>query len=79
MNANLPDDHSSVYYYDGDYPGQAISPFPENFDPATLDQGIAYDVDRYQELADESRGDRCSSSAAAPAGWRSRWRAADSA
>ena len=61
MNANLPDDHSSVYYYDGDYPGQAISPFPENFDPATLDQGIAYDVDRYQELADDLGGDRCSS------------------
>ena len=56
MNANLPDDHSSIHYYDGDYPGQAISPFPENFDPATIDQGIAYDIDRYQELADESQG-----------------------
>jgi len=56
MNANLPDDHSSVYYYDGDYPGQAISPFPENFDPTTIAQGIAYDIDRYQQLADESQG-----------------------
>ena len=56
MNADLPDDHSSIYYYDGDYPGQATSLFPENFDPATIDQGIAYDIDRYQELADESRG-----------------------
>ncbi len=56
MNADLPDDHSSIYNYDGDYPGQAISPFPENFDPATIDQGIAYDIDRYQELANESQG-----------------------
>jgi len=55
MNAHLPDDHSSIHYYDGDYPGQ-VSQFPENFDPATIDQGIAYDVDRYQALADESPG-----------------------
>ena len=56
MNANLPDDHVSIHYYDGDYPGHAISPYPENFDQTTVAQGIAYDVDRYQELAGESQG-----------------------
>jgi SAM-dependent methyltransferase len=56
MNANLPGDHVSIHYYDGDYPGEAISPYPENFDQTTVAQGLAYDINRYQELADESQG-----------------------
>lgn len=56
MNANLPGDHASIRYYDSDYPGRETSRYPENFDSTTLLQGLAYDVDRYLELAASSGG-----------------------
>jgi SAM-dependent methyltransferase len=56
MNANLPDSHASIQYYDSDYPGEAISPFPENFDAVTATQGLSHDVQRYLELAGEAGG-----------------------
>jgi len=51
MNAGVISDHSSIYYYDGDYPSQDHSPFPENFDHVTVFQGIRHDVPRYKEIA----------------------------
>lgn len=56
MNADLPIDHSSIHYYDADYPSPT-GPFAENFDATTAAQGIADDVQRYQQLAAEVRGD----------------------
>jgi len=56
MNANLPDDHASIRYYDSDYPGRETSRYPENFDGTTILQGLAYDVERYLELAALSGG-----------------------
>jgi SAM-dependent methyltransferase len=52
MNAHLPDDHVSVRYYDSDYPGAS----PESFDPTLVELGLAYDVDRFLELAGEAAG-----------------------
>jgi ubiquinone/menaquinone biosynthesis C-methylase UbiE len=56
MNANLPEDHVSIRYYDSDYPGKETSLYPENFDDTTVLQGLAYDVERYTELASAARG-----------------------
>lgn len=55
MNHGLADDHPTILYYDGDYPSPT-SPFPENFDEITRFQGIAYDIDRYREVAREAGG-----------------------
>jgi ubiquinone/menaquinone biosynthesis C-methylase UbiE len=56
MNAGLNSDHASIHYYDGDYPSQEHSLYPENFDHVTSFQGIRYDVQRYKEIADDSGG-----------------------
>ena len=56
MNAGLTADHSSIHYYDGDYPSEEHSRFPENFDPTTVFQGISHDVRRYKEIASEVGG-----------------------
>jgi SAM-dependent methyltransferase len=56
MNAGVVSDHSSIYYYDGDYPSQNHSPFPENFDQVTIFQGIRHDVVRYKEIAAHTGG-----------------------
>jgi ubiquinone/menaquinone biosynthesis C-methylase UbiE len=56
MNANLPEDHASIQYYDSDYPGKETSLYPENFDDTTVIQGLAHDVERYLELASAARG-----------------------
>jgi SAM-dependent methyltransferase len=56
MNADLPEDHVSIQYYDSDYPGKETSLYPENFDETTVLQGLAYDVDRYLELASKAGG-----------------------
>jgi SAM-dependent methyltransferase len=51
MNPGLPTSHPSIAYYDGDYPGEATSPFPENLDATLVVQGLAHDVERYLQLA----------------------------
>jgi SAM-dependent methyltransferase len=56
MNADLESDHSSIHYYDGDYPSQEHSIFPENFDQTTVFQGISHDVSRYKEIASQVGG-----------------------
>src|SRR5579871_3390772 len=56
MNAGLDSNHSSIYYYDGDYPSQKLSVFPENFDQTTIFQGLRYDVPRYEEIASRVGG-----------------------
>lgn len=50
MNAGLPDEHVSIRFYDSDYPGE-ISTIPSNRDATMVYQGIAYDADRYRQLA----------------------------
>jgi SAM-dependent methyltransferase len=52
MNADLPDDDVSIRFYDSDYPGSS----PDNVDPTLVELGLAYDVDRYLELAGEAAG-----------------------
>ena len=54
MNANLPDDHASIRYYDSDYPSPHWSDYPENVDDIVPFQGIAHDIARYLELAGAS-------------------------
>lgn len=56
MNAGLSADHASILYYDGDYPSQEHSTYPENFDQITLYQGIHHDVARYKEIATQTGG-----------------------
>ncbi len=56
MNAGLTADHSSIHYYDGDYPSQEHSIFPENFDEITAFQGIRHDVGRYADIAAQTGG-----------------------
>jgi SAM-dependent methyltransferase len=56
VNANLPASHPSVDYYDSDYPGVGTSPVPENLDHVLPVQGLAYDIDRYCELAKDLDG-----------------------
>ncbi|MBV9277593.1 MAG: class I SAM-dependent methyltransferase [Candidatus Eremiobacteraeota bacterium] len=56
MNAGLDVDHASIHYYDGDYPSEEHSLFPENFDATTVSQGIRHDVRRYKELASQIGG-----------------------
>lgn len=52
MNASIKDSlHPSVLYYDSDYPSEAFSAYPENFDSVVIQQGIADDVAKYQQLA----------------------------
>ncbi len=43
-----------AYYYDADYPSARDG--GSNFDSVTGDQGIAYDIDRYEELARTTAG-----------------------
>lgn len=50
MNAGLPDTHPSIAFYDSDYPGRETSAHASNFDETTVQQGLAYDIDRYREL-----------------------------
>ena len=56
MNAGLDQWHSSITYYDSDYPSPFTSIFPENFDETTKFQGLEHDIDRYLELANEVGG-----------------------
>jgi SAM-dependent methyltransferase len=56
MNPGLADDHSSILYYDGDYPSPYTSRFPENFDATTELQGLAHDIDRFREIARDTGG-----------------------
>ncbi len=51
MNSTLPDTDASILYNDSDYPSGDHARFPENFDAVTELQGIAFDVDRYLEIA----------------------------
>jgi SAM-dependent methyltransferase len=43
-------------YYDADFPSRDLGRFPENFDAVTEYQGLAHDVPRYLELANETGG-----------------------
>jgi ubiquinone/menaquinone biosynthesis C-methylase UbiE len=56
MNSGLPNDHVSIRYYDSDYPSPLTSIFPENFDETTKDQGLAFDLARFCEIAREQGG-----------------------
>lgn len=56
MNASIADDDSSIRYYDSDYPSRDHGLYPENFDEVTKFQGLAFDVDRYGEIAAETGG-----------------------
>jgi len=56
MNANLPDDHASIRYYDSDYPGRETPRDPETRDNTALLQDLVQDVERYLELATLSVG-----------------------
>lgn len=56
MNPGLTDEHSSIRYYDSDYPSAHLGRYPENFDETTEFQGIAHDVERYAEIAGQSGG-----------------------
>ena len=56
MNPGLSETHPSLEYYDSDYPSKDLSPYPENFDETTKDQGLYRDVDRFVELAKETKG-----------------------
>jgi len=53
MNENLPDDDPTIIYNDSDYPSKDHGRFPENFDETTKQQGVAFDVDRYVEIAEQ--------------------------
>ncbi len=54
MNAGLQNStHPSLIYYDGDYPSKYYSKYPENFDEIVPFQGLAYDIDKYLQLANE--------------------------
>ena len=56
MNPGLGNDHPSIHYYESDYPSPYDTMFPENFDPITEYQGLAFDIERYRELVKESNG-----------------------
>lgn len=56
MNATLPETHPSIEFYDSDYPGRETTSIPSNFDQTTEAQGLAYDVERFRELARETGG-----------------------
>jgi len=54
MNAGLSDAHAAIHYYDGDYPSP-FGPYAENLDEITEYQGVAADLERYQELARDQK------------------------
>ena len=51
----MPTKDATLEYYEGDYPSQLLSRFPENFDATTERQGIRYDVECYCEIAGSQR------------------------
>lgn len=55
MNAGVSSDHPSIHFYDSDYPSPD-GVFPENFDATTEYQGLAFDHERYREIALETGG-----------------------
>ncbi len=55
MNPGIGGDDPSIYYYDSDYPSPYDTLFPENFDPVTEYQGLAFDIERYRELIRQHR------------------------
>lgn len=56
MMPGLPDDHPSIRYYDGDYPGTETSLIAQNLDSTLAVQGLAKDVDRFREIVGETDG-----------------------
>lgn len=56
MNSGLESGHASINYYDGDYPSEEHSRFPENFDETTVLQGLRHDVRRYKQIASQTGG-----------------------
>jgi SAM-dependent methyltransferase len=56
MLAGLPDDHPSIRYYDGDYPGVETTSIVENLDRTIAAQGLAEDIARFREIAGQFRG-----------------------
>ncbi len=52
MNAGIENSqHPSIIYYDSDYPSNRYSKYPENYDETVASQGLAHDVEKYQQLA----------------------------
>jgi SAM-dependent methyltransferase len=56
MNAGLPDTHPSIHFYDSDYPGHETAQVQSNLDETLVNQGLAFDVERYKELAEAHGG-----------------------
>lgn len=56
MNPRVQENDPTYHYYDSDYPSEFLGDRRENFDETTKLQGIAYDVQRYRELAKQSSG-----------------------
>jgi len=54
VNAGIENtQHPSTIYYDSDYPSERYSKYPENFDETVVYQGLAHDVEKYQQLAEQ--------------------------
>ena len=51
MNPNLDDSHASIQFYDSDYPMSDGPLADDNFDATVVAQGLAFDVERYCQIA----------------------------
>lgn len=58
MNSGLSDNHASITYYDSDYPSAHFGEFKENFDETVVFQGLQKDVERYIEIAKETKAEK---------------------
>ena len=58
MNSGLLDNHASITYYDSDYPSAYFGEFKENFDETVVFQGLQKDVERYIEIAKETKSEK---------------------
>lgn len=56
MNPRVQENDPTYHYYDSDYPSEFLGNYRENFDEITKFQGIAFDVQRYRELAKQASG-----------------------
>lgn len=56
MMPGLPDDHPSISYYDGDYPGTQTCLLRENLDRTLAAQGLSDDIERFVEIVEQGGG-----------------------
>lgn len=56
MMPGVSDNHPSIRFYDGDYPGTETSSVADNLDETISRQGLAEDVARFREFALEHGG-----------------------